>query len=114
MRRHPIPHVAMSNVCLYVLAALPATLCLFAWRGAAWAVAQLNFVVGGNEIAGCAVLGVVVTGLLGIGLVWGGVFIVPAALLSVILVAAVPSVQRRATNSTIERDARKSSTRPLL
>lgn len=104
----------MGNVHLYVLAALPATLCLLAWRGAVWAVEQLHCVVRGNELAGCMVLGVDVTGLLGIGLFWGSILVIPAVLLSVILLAAVPSVQQRATNSTIERDARKSGARPSL
>ena len=104
----------MGAIRLYVLAALPAALCLLAWQGAAWTVEQLNCVVRGKELAGCTVYGLDLTGLLGIALFWGGILVIPAAFLSVILLAAVPSIRRRATNPTVETDARKNSARGSL
>jgi hypothetical protein len=92
---------AMLTVRLYVRAALPALLCLLAWQGSAWAVEHLNCVLPGKELSGCMVAGLDVTTLLGFALFWGGVLIIPAVLLSVIMLTAVPVVQRRAANKLL-------------
>ncbi len=99
----------MNSLRLYLLAALPAVVCLVAWQGAGWTAEQLNCVTRGKELGGCAIFGVDITAQLGASVFWGGVLLIPAAFVSLIMFAAVPFVRRRATNRTPHPDGRDAS-----
>jgi hypothetical protein len=99
----------MKTLRLYILAALPAMICLLLWKGATFAAVELDCVVHGNELSVCRFMDIDVTGILGWLLFWGSILIIPATLISIILLAAVPELHRRAANPALKKDAEKRS-----
>ena len=97
----------MKILHLYILAALPAILGLFLWKGASFAAVKLNCVAHGKEMAGCSFMAVDVTGILSLAFFWGALLIIPSVFISVILLASVPELQRKAANPAFKRDAEK-------
>ena len=94
-----------ARLCLYLLALAPAGVCLIVWQGASWPVEHLNCVVRGKELSGCIFLGVDFTSTLGIGQFWGGLLMLPAALVSLVMLAAVPRAREKSVNVKNRRNA---------